>query len=67
MPRWNHKCYRQVNKELAKYNTKLVTNMFDPNMLLVETTTIEKKRGSKPKLVACSHCPFCGEKLSKEK
>jgi hypothetical protein len=60
-----HRCFRDVNKELAKHNTRLACNLLDPNHVFVETETVEKKRGARPKKLIATHCPFCGVKLEK--
>lgn len=64
-----HRCFRQIDKELGKYNTRLARNLLDHNQVFVATEVVdETKRGPrrskpKPKILIASHCPFCGEKL----
>lgn len=59
-----HKCFTEVDAKLAEHNTRLVTNMFDSNQLLIETMQVERGRGKpKAKCVIASFCPFCGKAI----
>lgn len=63
-----HKCLDQVEAELKQHNTRLVSNMFQPNDVFVATERIRGLRdGKSAKTVVASHCPFCGKKLVREK
>ena len=57
------KCAQKVNRELGKYNTRLVTDLLSGTPILA-TETVEKKRGARPKAVLATYCPFCGEVLN---
>jgi hypothetical protein len=65
-----HRCFKQVDKELAKHNTRLARNILDANQLFVGTEVVDESiRGPrrakpKPKVMIASHCPFCGDKLT---
>jgi len=58
-----HKCFVDLNKALKEKNTKVVTNLFDENQLLIWTQKIESKKRGRPACVICCYCPFCGEKI----
>lgn len=60
-----HRCFRDVNKKLAEHNTRLACDMLNPDHVFVETETVKKKRGARPKKMIAAYCPFCGAKLEK--
>ena len=63
MPK-THSCLKRVDQKLKSHNTRLVTNLLNPNQVMVATEKIRKLRdGKKAKLVVAAYCPFCGEKL----
>lgn len=66
-------CMKQINDELAQYNTRL-----DPVMALrdgtlhmagvrIETVKIDSKKRGRPKRLVASYCPFCGKKYDVER
>jgi hypothetical protein len=63
-----HKCLDLIDAELAKHNTRLVANIFQPNDMFIATERILNLRnGKSPKKVVASHCPVCGKKLIRAK
>lgn len=57
-------CNDRVNEKLREHNTMLNCNFLDPEMTFVETIKIHSKIRGKPKMMAATFCPFCGEKYS---
>jgi len=63
MPRFKeHRCFKVVNRELAKHDTALEQGLFDPNQVFLSTYKMNGKRGQAKRILA-SYCPFCGEEL----
>lgn len=63
-----HKCLTQLDAELAKHNTRLVTNLLNDSDVFVATERIRSLRDGKgAKQVVAAYCPFCGKKLVRKK
>lgn len=53
------KCIAKVDRDLAKYNTVLVTTLFSQQALL-RTEKLDAKKRGKASTILASFCPFCG-------
>lgn len=58
-----HGCIDKANARLLEYNTRLSSNLMNPNTIFVETERVTPRRGSRAKRVIATFCPFCGEKI----
>ena len=63
-------CMTKMNEVLEKHNGRLATGLqVTPDMslkarYLMATEKIDKAKRKPVPSVMCSHCPFCGERLS---
>lgn len=58
-------CIKRLDAHLEKFNTRINFPFWSSSGFLapfVETRKIDEKKRGKPRSVAASHCPFCGEK-----
>lgn len=63
-----HQCLDLITAELAKHNTRLVSNLLNGNDVFVATEHITRLRdGKPPKQVVAAFCPFCGKKLVRKR
>lgn len=59
-------CVAKVNARLVEHNTRLVTTLFGPPRVLIDTCKLRDGIRGKPKPVLASYCPFCGVAYPKE-
>jgi hypothetical protein len=60
-------CIDDVNKHLAKHNTRIMLPIWTGNGVIkpfVETEKVDTKKRGKPRRMFAAHCPFCGEKYA---
>lgn len=63
----SHDCAKQVNEQLAAYNTRLgmAISLNNPSRELIPLLTVkaDDKVRRKPVSMYATYCPFCGVKL----
>ena len=60
-------CIERVNDHLGRFNTKIELPLWSASGVLnpfVSTVKLNDKKRGKPRLMACTYCPFCGEKYA---
>lgn len=60
-------CIKRIDEHLAKFNTKIELPLWSASGRLtpfVQTVKLDSSKRGKPRLMAASFCPFCGEEYS---
>jgi hypothetical protein len=60
-------CKRQLEEMLSLHNSRLVGNILNPADVLIWTEKINSRKRGAAKVVIATFCPFCGEKINREK
>lgn len=63
-------CIKRIDEHLAKFNTKIELPLWSASGRLtpfVQTVKLDSSKRGKPRLMAASFCPFCGEEYLSDK